>query len=232
MIRWFGLAAFIWGLMACGDRAKQPPASGSVEPTVAAGAASRPDSLGRSQALAPDSSYARVYQPWDGHWKGTFRIYLDPRGQQAKGTQPRITSRAYLDSLPLELSSELKVEQFYRSTTPFYQTVRIIDTYADGREVESRGYNVVRHDSLICVVNKPEEQVVHQGTTPVDSVLIWSRSLRDPTRIEYFYEKVQGDTYSILGWGYYGNDDPELSPRMWFWAEYERVEEGGGLQEE
>ncbi len=176
-------------------------------------------------SIQADTSLAGVYAAWDGHWKGTFTIYLDPRGQQDGLVQPSITDPTILDSLPLEVSGQLAVEQFYDSSDPYYQTVRIIDTYQDGRQVESQGYNAVRGDSMLCVVNKPDEQVIHLGRSPRDSVIIWGRKLSNPTKIEYFYEAVKGNTYSILGWGYYGQDDPNKSPRMWFWAEYEKVDD-------
>ena len=173
----------------------------------------------------PDSSLADVFRPWDGHWRGTFSIYLDPNGQQPGEAQPRVTRPQIIEELDLELSSQIAVEQFYESTGPFYQTVRIVDTYGDGQQVESSGYNAVRGDSMICVVNKPDEQVLHLGEVPADQTIIWQRSLQDPTKVEYFYEWVEGDTYSILGWGYYGQDDPQLTPRMWFYATYRRVVE-------
>ena len=203
------IVVLLWGLWAC--------QSVSSEGETSSSDSSRKEML-------PDSSLADVFQPWDGHWKGTFSIYLDPNGQLPGKAQPRVSDPSILDSLGLELSSQIAVEQFYESTSPFYQTVRIVDTYADGRQVESAGYNEVRGDSLLCVVNKPGEQVVHIGKHPAPQTIIWGRKLSNPTTVEYFYEKVEGSTYSILGWGYYGKDDPSLTPKMWFYATYERVE--------
>lgn len=200
------------GLFACQSPAEQASQDAAQEPNPT------------QQAIDPDSSLAGVYQPWDGHWRGTFTVYLDSTGQQPGEAQPPVTDPALLDSLPLQLSSQLSVEQFYQSTSPFHQTVRIIDTYADGRTVESTGYNTVRGDTMLCVVNKPDERVVHRGRHPAPQVIVWQRHLTQPLKIEYFYEKVDRDTYSILGWGYYGSDDPQLTPRTWFLAEYERVD--------
>ncbi|MEL6254923.1 MAG: hypothetical protein AAFR87_23150, partial [Bacteroidota bacterium] len=86
------------------------------------------------------------------------------------------------------------------------------------------GYNKVEDTQILCVVNKPDEQVIHQGMVPADSTIIWGRDLRDPTKVEYFYEEIKANTYFIVGWGYYGEDDPELTPKTWFYAAYERVE--------
>jgi len=179
----------------------------------------------RSTPTQTDSAYAYVFKPWDGHWKGTFTIYIDSTGQAPGNAQPRIKSRDALDNLPLEVNQTIEVEQFYESTSPFYQTVRILDTYeSDGKTqtVESKGYNAVEKGQLVCVVNKPDEQVVHQGTSLPDSTLIWERSLSNPTKVEYFYEQVSNDTYYIVGWGYYGDDDPGKSPKMWFYGEYQK----------
>jgi len=173
-----------------------------------------------------DSAYINVFKPWDGNWKGRFYIYLDSLGQRSGTAQPSIQSKAALDSLPLVLDQVIQVEQTYTSINPFYQTVAIQDTYTQNGEektVNSEGYNQVKNGEMICVVNKPDEQVVHQGTSLPDSTIIWKRSLKDPTKIEYFYEQVSGNTYYIIGWGYYGDDHPTLTPRMWFYGAYQRV---------
>lgn len=199
----------LWGLMGCQDSPSASTAEAHDEPVA-----------------TPDSSLAGVFTPWDGHWRGTFTVYTHEAGQTDGSAQPNIRNRAALDSMPLRVSSQIQVEQFYRSESPFYQRVRILDTYPgeDGqtKTVESTGYNTVRGDTLLCVVNKPDEQVIHQGRIPADSTLIWARDLRDPLKIEYFYEVVEGDTYSIIGWGYYGQDDPQKAPKTWFYAEYRR----------
>jgi len=191
--------------------AEQEPLSSQVESAV---------------PLSPDSSLAGVYAPWDGHWKGEFVIYTHPDGQLSTPVQPQITDLRELISHGVVEQNRLSVEQFYESESPFYQRVKIIDTYenAEGEEISvtSTGYNAVEGKELICVVNKPDEQVIHKGAFPQDSVLIWSRSWQAPLKVEYFYEKVEGDTYSIIGWGYYGKDDPQKAPKMWFSAAYER----------
>ena len=178
----------------------------------------------KSVISPPDSALASAFAPWDGHWKGEFVIYSHPEGQQTAPVQPQITSLEELLAQGVTEQSRISVEQFYESESPFYQRVKIIDTYTDSegnpKQVTSTGYNAVQGKELVCVVNKPDEQVIHKGEYPQDSLLIWSRSLTDPLKIEYFYEKVEGNTYSIIGWGYYGNDNPDLAPKTWFSAAY------------
>jgi len=172
----------------------------------------------------PSPQLADVFAPWDGHWKGVFRIFTDTSGLDLHKMQPRIEDPSYILKGPFKESMRIEVKQFYESTSPFYQTVSIIDTYIDGsgqeQIVESSGFNAVIGDSLFCVVNKPDEQVVHTGIAREPQIIIWERDLRNPLKIEYFFEKVQADTYTILGWGYYGADDPSKGPKNWFYGEY------------
>ncbi|MEL6588434.1 MAG: hypothetical protein AAFQ68_00045 [Bacteroidota bacterium] len=173
----------------------------------------------------PSPRYADVFQPWDGHWRGVFRIFRDTSGT-IQESQPRIEEPRYILEGPFQETMKIEVEQFYTSTSPFYQEVRIIDTYTDGdgelKQVESTGFNRVLGDTLFCVVNKPGEQVVHTGTARDPQIIVWERDLRNPLKIEYFFEQVQDSTYSILGWGYYGEDDPNAAPKSWFYGEYKR----------
>jgi len=174
------------------------------------------------QKVLAKEEYAHVFAPWNGKWKGQFVVYNDPKGQKKGKAQPKNISKALLDQMDLEESLRIDVLQEYNSTSPYRQTVRILDTYTDesGKEnvVESTGYNAVEEGKLVCVVNKPDEKVVHQGMVPADSTIIWGRDLSHPTKVEYFYEEIKANTYFIVGWGYYGEDDPELTPRTWFYA--------------
>jgi hypothetical protein len=121
----------------------------------------------------------------------------------------------------------IEVEQSYVSETPYFQRVTIKDTYrnpaGETRIIESRGANKVQDGKLWCVVVKPDETVVHQGHLADNRTIVWQRDLRQPLKIEYFRETVGDDTYAIVGWGYYGKDDPTRSPRYWFQAAYQRV---------
>ncbi|RMG24796.1 MAG: hypothetical protein D6730_12005 [Bacteroidetes bacterium] len=178
------------------------------------------------QAQQKQQALAHVFQPLDGRWKGVFTVYTDTLGQREAPVQPRELSLELLQSLPLKVSQRIEVEQVYTSETPFFQRVHITDTYLlpDGSRqvVESSGYNEVKRGKLICVVNKPDEKVVHQGSSLPGNVIVWERNLRSPTKIEYFYEQVDQQHYTIIGWGYYGQDNPNLSPRTWFYGQYTR----------
>lgn len=172
----------------------------------------------------PSPQLADVFAPWDGHWKGVFRIFADTSASKQHQAQPRIEDPSYILNGPFKESMRIEVEQFYESSSPYRQSVKIIDTYkdAEGKAIvsESTGFNVVIGDSLFCIVNKADEQVVHTGIARDPQIIIWERDLRKPLKVEYFFEQVQGDTYSILGWGYYGEDDPGKGPKSWFYGEY------------
>lgn len=171
--------------------------------------------------------FANAFKPLDGTWQGVFHIYEDTRGQQEGNVQPQNISYEYIKSLPLKETLTLDVEQTYRSENPYYQTVEIKDTYtqADGSKkvIKSSGVNKIEKGKLWCIVNKPDEQIVHDGKWDGKNTIIWQRSIRKPLKVEYFKEKVEANTYSIVGWGYYGKDNPKKSPKMWFYAAYQRV---------
>ncbi|MEM7371269.1 MAG: hypothetical protein AAF587_21820 [Bacteroidota bacterium] len=184
------------------------------------------DRYSPSTPTSEDSVYSGVYAPWEGHWEGVFSIYTDPQGQREGLSQPRISDKEILDSLGLVKTSEVSVKQFYQSVSPFVQKVSIEDSYLekDGsiRVVKSSGYNTVEGGKLVCLVQKPDDRVIHSGSLLDKHIIIWERSISAPKNIEYFYEQVELDTYYILGWGYYGEDDPSLSPKTWFYGEYHR----------
>ncbi|MEL6676728.1 MAG: hypothetical protein AAFR61_31250 [Bacteroidota bacterium] len=171
-----------------------------------------------------------VFQPLDGHWEGEFLVFTNPEGQAPAPVRPRSLSAKMIQDLGYPITYKVQVHQHYESESPFYQTVRITDTYVNesgqADTVNSSGYNQVTEEGgLLCVVNKPDEQVIHNGSLPAPHTIIWERDLRDPLKVEFFYESVQADTYSILGWGYYGDDDPQKAPKTWFMANYQRVPE-------
>ncbi len=161
-----------------------------------------------------DRPFADVFKPWDGTWKGIFYIYED-------------TAYASRPSSPTDFSSwtdkiardSVKVTQTYRSESPFFQRVTITDHYADRTE-ESIGVNKVDGGKLRCIVKKPNEVIVHRGQRIGLATVVWSRDERNPLRKEYFLEAATDSTYTIRGWGYYGHDDVNLGPRMWFKARY------------
>lgn len=175
-----------------------------------------------------DQEYANVFKPLDGRWAGTFRVFVDTRGQVPGPAQPHAFGRATLDSLPLALQTTIHVEQQYVSVTPYFQRVIIQDTYTNSagqnRVVTSHGANKVQEGQLWCVVKKPDKTVVLRGHLEAGHTIVWQRSVENPFTIEYFRETVKGERYTIVGWGYYGDDDPQLSPRLWFRGEYLRQE--------
>ncbi|MHC4942577.1 MAG: hypothetical protein ACYTG7_06095 [Planctomycetota bacterium] len=69
-----------------------------------------------------------------------------------------------------------------------------------------------------------DEVVIHMGEARGDHTLIWQRNLSRPRKIEYFHETVEDRLYVIRGWGYYGEDDPDLAPKTWFHGRYVRDE--------
>ena len=174
----------------------------------------------------PMEHYAHVYQSLDGTWEGKFHVYSDTRGQQKAQAAPQNIDKAYFDSLPLKEEMSIDVQQIYKSISPYLQTVNITDTYTDAngkkKVVKSSGVNKVEKGRLWCIVNKPDETVEHVGRKEGKATIIWQRDIRQPKKIEFFKETVLADTYTIIGWGYYGNDDPKLSPKTWFFAEYKR----------
>ena len=175
----------------------------------------------------PNSDQTNVFKPLDGKWKGKFHVYEDTSGQQKNNPQPKDIDAETLKKMPLKELLVIDVEQTYTSKSPFYQEVTIKDTYTnkDGtkRVVVSKGVNKVENGQLLCIVNKPDEQVIHTGKTQGKHTIIWQRHIKNPLKIEYFKETVEKDKYTIVGWGYYGNDNPSLSPKTWFYALYTRV---------
>lgn len=172
--------------------------------------------------------FANVFTPLEGKWQGRFHVYEDSLGQRAGKAQPEISPGFDLNQLPLKLILTIDVQQEYTSETPYFQRVKITDTYRDasgGKKTEkSVGVNKIENGKLWCVVKKPDETVIHSGRTEGVNVIIWQRELHNPLKIEYFRETVLENEYHITGWGYYGDDDPNLTPQLWFEALYHRVE--------
>ena len=178
--------------------------------------------------VVEDEKYANVFKPLDGKWCGQFFVYEDSSEQHKGNPQPEIPADFTLSKLSLKLILVIDVEQEYSSESPYFQRVKITDTYTNVDEtkevVESAGVNKVQNSELWCVVVKPDEKVIHTGKSDGENVIIWQRDLRHPLKIEYFRETVFENKYRIIGWGYYGNDDPNLNPKMWFEGLYHRVE--------
>ncbi|NND32875.1 MAG: hypothetical protein HKN76_09810 [Saprospiraceae bacterium] len=173
-----------------------------------------------------DLPYQDMFKPLDGIWSGTFRIYENPSGQEILGDRD---GPIVLDSNQIktfDLISAIQVRQKYQSLTPYYQTVEIRDTYhgdGDTTLVESFGVNKIENGRIWCIVKKPDEQIIHEGSWEAPHTIIWTRWEKQPLKKEYFRETVMENTYTILGYGYYGSDDPELAPKTWFIGNYARL---------
>jgi len=177
---------------------------------------------------APDEKYANVFKLLDGEWEGSFYIYIDPKGQLEGDAEPKLGSSFDLENTGLKLIEVIKVKQSYHSISPYYQKVKITDllTTDEGEKeiVESYGVNKIEGGKMWCIVQKPNELVIHEGETDDPNTIIWRRKVKFPLKVEYFRETVSDNRYTILGWGYYGGDNLNLAPRTWFKGDYKRVE--------
>ncbi len=141
--------------------------------------------FGCHMQLAAQSALAyKAFNPFDGHWKGEFRIY----------------------SFDGELQQEIKVEQHYFWDNDT-QRVVIRDTYPDGRTEVSKGKNYTEGYEIVCRVEKAGGEVtIHNGKLSGNR-LFWSRKLPEQGLWESFKEyvtRVDGDTvYFIDGLGIY-----------------------------
>lgn len=175
-----------------------------------------------------NEKYADVFKSLDGRWEGIFYVYEDTLGQRDEPSLVQTTeiSPELLESLPLKVSNTVDVVHIYESDSPYYQRGQIIDTYTNWEgevvTIESDAINKVENGVMYCIVDKPDDYVVHLGSLDEENYIIWKRNITSPLKIEYFKEKAEGDTYSIIGYGYYGDDDPTKSPKTWFYGVYER----------
>ncbi|MEZ5042330.1 MAG: hypothetical protein R2828_20695 [Saprospiraceae bacterium] len=185
------------------------------------------DDIERAPKVTPaDEPLANVYARLDGHWKGQFFTFKTMNiGERDDEVLYNLT-RENIQQEALNLSSTLVVEQFYTSESPYFQQVKIIDFYPEtGETVTSLGVNKVQDGQMWCVVRKPNETVIHQGTHKGENTIVWQRQEQQPQRIEYFHETVLPNTYEIIGWGYYDGDDITKMPKTWFYAQYQRSNE-------
>lgn len=166
-----------------------------------------------------DQAYADVYKSLDGHWKGQFFVFeAKERGERDDAILYNLT-REMIQEDRLEIVNTLVVDQFYESESPYFQRVKIMDFYQDKGETEvSLGVNKVQDGKMWCVVRKPQETVIHEGSTEGENTIIWQRNEQNPQRVEYFKETVLASSYEIIGWGYYEGDDLSQMPKTWFYA--------------
>ncbi|MEM8908639.1 MAG: hypothetical protein AAGD05_12385 [Bacteroidota bacterium] len=142
----------------------------------------------------------------------------------AKSARPLVDlSLGQLESYRLKTINSIQVRQEYSSESPYFQRVVISDYYPDTQKrVESKGVNKVQNGEMWCVVQKPDELIVHKGSLKDAQTIIWQSQQEAPQKIEYFQERVSEKYYEIIGYGYYDGDDTDLSPRLWFYGKYER----------
>ena len=158
----------------------------------------------------------------DGVWKGQFFIYEDQNRVSKDEIDLKHISFNNIKKEGLVKIDSIDVEQMYISESPYFQRVTITDTYTSGQKVVSKGVNKIQEGQLWCVVQKPDETVIHHGITEGNRTIIWQRNEDSPQKIEYFKETVSDTSYHIIGWGYYQGDDTKLSPKLWFYAKYQR----------
>lgn len=177
-----------------------------------------------SQSTA-DEAYKDVFKTLDGVWLGDFLIFEDKEGQKKKGKPKHPISMKAMEKRKLKEVNRIKVEHRYKSESPFYQLSTILDTYFKNGEFithQIQAVNKVQEGKLWCIVDKPNDYVVHEGELDSDGHIIWHRYVESPLKWEYFREKAEGDTYEIVGYGYYGEDDINLEPKTWFYGAYKK----------
>ncbi len=170
-----------------------------------------------------DKPYENVFKMLDGEWKGVFKIYEDKTLSD--------TARTDLESLNLDiilysglvLIDSISVHQKYSSESPYFQRVEITDYYPKTNIKEvSKGVNKIQDGKMYCIVKKPTETIIHQGKMRGKETIIWSSYKKIPLKREYFQETVTADSYEIIGYGYYDDDDEGQTPRLWFYGNYAR----------
>ena len=119
--------------------------------------------------------------------------------------------------------NKINVTQIYKSISDYFQTVRIEDYYPEsGKTEKSKGVNKVEDGNMWCIVEKPNETIIHEGILENENTIIWHSENASPQKVEYFQETVSNQFYEIFGYGYYEGDDISLSPRLWFYGKYQR----------
>ncbi|MEM6964134.1 MAG: hypothetical protein AAF573_05160 [Bacteroidota bacterium] len=177
---------------------------------------------------AEDEKFADVYKKLDGKWKGEFMVMKDPNPSPKSNYDLKNLKKDYVTRPELTLSNTIQVDQTYESTTPYFQKVRISDHYPDEKKtVASEGVNKVQNGKMWCVVRKPDETIIHEGSTQNDSTIVWQSRQEKPQKIEYFQETVTDEYYEIIGYGYYEGHDLNLSPEYWYYGKYARIKDTG-----
>jgi len=175
------------------------------------------------KATEKDKQYTNVFSILDGTWKGQFLIFEDQNRLPKDKVDLKNISLSTLKKKGLKQINSIDVKQVYTSETEFFQKVVITDFYPEsGQKIVSKGVNKIQDGQMWCIVRKPDETVIHKGSTEGSDTIIWQRDEKHPQKIEYFKETVSQNFYEIIGWGYYEGDNTALSPKLWFYAKYER----------
>ena len=172
-----------------------------------------------------DKPFADVYRMLDGTWKGKFKIYEDSNPVPKNQMDLINLTLANVTRPELKLLDELEVTQNYQSETPYFQKVKIEDFYPKtGKRESSIGVNKVQQGKMWCVVKKSNsnEPAIHVGTLRDKETIIWESMPGDKSKIEFFQETVSEDVYEIIGYGYYGDFNKDMTPKLWFYGKYER----------
>ncbi len=172
--------------------------------------------------VSQDTVYKNVYKILDGTWKGDFYIYEDTVLEDVSELPKEITIDQ-VKTADLKILDVIQVKQIYTSETPYFQRVQIEDFNPTKETTEkSVGVNKIQDGKMWCVVHKPTSTVIHEGSTIGKSTIIWQSNETNPVKKEYFKETVSEEYYEIIGYGYYGDDDTSLTPRLWFYSKYKR----------
>jgi len=201
---------------------------------VYSGCKSTPESVVIEDIASPprvteaDQKYAGAFFALEGVWEGVFSVYEDSLGQTEGISQPQNLMEIDLAELNLRPLHMQETRLEYVSKNPYFQQVTIRDVHTDEngqkREVVSRGAYKVQDGKLWYALKKSDETLVYQGKRVRRNIVFWQRDSRDPLQIEYYAQMVEGDFYKIWGWGYYRNDDINLTPRVWFVGDYYKIQ--------
>lgn len=168
-----------------------------------------------------DKKFADVYKKLDGKWKGNFIVIKDIDPLLATSIDLKNLKLDYVTKPGLTLMNNIEVEQTYVSESPYFQKVDIYDYYPkEKKTITSRGVNKIQDGKMWCVVKKPNETIIHEGSIQNDSTIIWQSHQEQPQKIEYFQETVTDKYYEIIGYGYYQDDRLDLAPETWFYGKY------------
>ena len=170
-----------------------------------------------------DETFANVFKKLDGKWKGNFIVIKDIDPLLATSIDLENLKLDYVTKPGLSLINNIEVTQTYTSDSPYFQRVQIYDYYPMNKKtIPSEGVNKIQDGKMWCVVKKPDETIIHEGSLRGKNTIIWQSQQEDPQRIEYFQETVSDSTYEIIGYGYYEGHRTDLAPQTWFYGNYIR----------